>query len=224
MAPMLHPSRLLFLGRPPVRRSLAIVLSVTGSTAALLACGSPSQQPASSNGPVTEHNVVSRVTTWPMWGFGAARTRVGPNVGPPSGKPVWVVTEMVGQFGDLIEYPPSIAGGSLFYCTNGGGQGGQVVARRLTDGSELWRFRVSGGGQLAAEPAVGGDVIYIGTMGPHKGRGSTAYKPELLALKADSSNPAGQLVWSAPIGRAIESSPSRWLPPRLPTTTSTCYC
>jgi outer membrane protein assembly factor BamB len=145
--------------------------------------------------------------SWPMWGFNAARTRVGPAIGLPSGKPIWWQSEMVAQFGDLVEYPPSIAAGMLFYATNGGGQGGEVVARRLSDGAELWRYTVTGGGQFASQPAISGNVVYIGTMGPRKGRGDSRYKPELLALQADSSTPDGTLLGRYVIGHAVESSP-----------------
>jgi outer membrane protein assembly factor BamB len=145
--------------------------------------------------------------SWPMWGFNAARTRVGPAVGLPSGRPIWWQSEMVAQFGDLVEYPPSIAAGRLFYATNGGGQGGELVARRLSDGAELWRYTVSGGGQFASQPAISGNIVYVGTMGPHKGRGDPHYKPELLALQADSTTPEGTLLGRYVIGHAIESSP-----------------
>jgi outer membrane protein assembly factor BamB len=153
----------------------------------------------------SEAHAVTR--SWPMWGFNAARTRVGPAVGLPSGKPIWWQSEMVAQFGDLVEYPPSIAAGMLFYATNGGGQGGELVARRLSDGAELWRYTVSGGGQFASQPAVSGNVVYVGTMGPHKGRGDPRYKPELLALQADTTTPEGTLLGRYPIGHAVESSP-----------------
>ena len=146
------------------------------------------------------------VQAWPMWGFNAAHTRVGPNVGLPSQR-LWYAAEMVAQFGDLVEYPPSIADGMLFYATNGGGQGGEVVARRLSDGTELWRYTVLGGGQFASQPAVSNGVVYIGTMGPHKGRGSASYKPELLALQADSTETEGTVLGRYPIGHAVESSP-----------------
>jgi outer membrane protein assembly factor BamB len=146
----------------------------------------------------------SAVASWPTWGFNTARTRVGPNVGLPNQRQrLWYASELVGGFGDLIEYPPSISGGRLFYCTNGGGQGGQVVARDLKTGAQLWRYLVAGGGQFASEPTVSDGIVYVGSMGPHEGRGSKRYKPELLALQAAD----GGLLARNVIGRAVESSP-----------------
>ena len=145
--------------------------------------------------------------TWSMWGNGPTRTRVGPNVGLPAGKPLWTVREMTAQFGDLLEYPPSIATGKLFYATNGGGQGGEVVARRLSDGTELWRYRVVGGGQFASQPTISGSVVFIGTMKPHRGRGDAHYVPAMLALAVSSTNVDGTVLWKDALGHGIESSP-----------------
>jgi outer membrane protein assembly factor BamB len=178
----------------PMRRVLLLLgATLLFAGGALLASG-----PASAS--------AGSIQAWPMWGFNAAHTRVGPSVGLPSQR-LWYKPEMVAQFGDLVEYPPSIAGGMLFYATNGGGQGGEIVARRLSDGAEQWRYTVSGGGQFASQPAVSNGVVYVGTMGPHKGRGSAGYKPELLALQADSAQPEGTVLARYPIGHAIESSP-----------------
>ncbi len=77
---------------------------------------------------------------------------------PNTTDPLWKQTgdRQVGdgeltQFGDLIEYPPSISGGRVFYCTNGGGQGGQVICRDLRDGAELWRYKIPSG-RAASSP------------------------------------------------------------------------
>jgi len=175
--------------------------------AALAVCGAGAAGAGAPSTTAAQNRMPARVSSWSTWGFNKERTRVGPNVGLPKGEPLWHASEMVGRFGDLIEYPPSIAGGRLFYCTNGGGTGGQVIARSLADGSELWRFRLPGGGQFAAEPTVDGNVVYIGSMGAKPGRGDGSYKPEILALRADSSDPAGSVLWRRTIGNSIESSP-----------------
>jgi outer membrane protein assembly factor BamB len=193
-----------------------LVVGLDGASADLTPAGGHSVALAN---PAVQDRVATKVTAWPIWGFNSARTRVGPAVvlpNPNTNDPLWKQQEIVRsatgeltQFGDLIEYPPSISGGRVFYCTNGGGQGGQVICRDLESGIQLWRYQIPSeqGGQFAAEPAVSGNVVYVGTMGPHKGRGNSDYKPELLALKADSTDPAGTLLWHFTTGHAVESSP-----------------
>jgi len=202
---MSRPTQLLAASLSALFTSLLIVLVVVASAGAVAACGGdPDKKLPSEDG-------VAAGAAWPMWGFNPARTRVGPDVGLPDGRTptdaLWSKSEMVEQFGDLLEYPPSIADGRAFYCTNGGGKGGSVIAVSLADGKELWRYRLSGGGQFASQPAVVGGIVYVGTMRPHEGRGDPDYEPELLALRAASDDPGGSVVWRRVIGHAIESSP-----------------
>lgn len=184
---------------------VVMLLTAPGAVGTLSSCGD-----AVADTPPRE-DVARAVSAWPVWGFNAARTRVGPNVGLPAGstpaEALWSKSETVDQFGDLLEYPPSIAGGRAFYCTNGGGKGGSVIAVSLADGRELWRYRLKGGGQFASQPAVAGGIVYVGTMPPRKGRGDPSYRPELLALRAGSTQLGGTLVWRRVLGRAVESSP-----------------
>jgi len=196
--------------------ALLLTLGLVSSAGGLAACAG--HTPASAK-PAVEDKVAKHVVAWPIWGFNTARTRVGPSVvvpNPNTATLLWKQAEFVrsatGQltrFGDLIEYPPSVSGGRVFYCTNGGGQGGQIICRDLLTGDQLWRYRIPSkkGGQFAAEPAVSGNVVYVGTMGPHVGRGDPSYKPGLLALQANSANPAGTLLWQYTTGHAVESSP-----------------
>jgi outer membrane protein assembly factor BamB len=145
-----------------------------------------------------------------MWGFNEARTRVGPAIGLPAGstpaEAVW--TAESDEYHSLLEYPPSIAYGMLYYCTNGADHGGEVVALELATGKVMWRFRVRG--QFASQPAVCNDTVYVGTM-PEKPRfHGPKGVPKLLALRAQPADPSKgelQLLASRKVVSAIESSP-----------------
>jgi outer membrane protein assembly factor BamB len=210
---MSRPKRIVAAGFSALSTVL-IILGVVSSAGAVVACsvgGTGSTNAASliDTKPVRADVVPRRVTTWPTWGFSAVRTRVGPSVKLP-GTLLWKKSETVGpngKFGDLIEYPPSIAGNALFYCTNGGGQGAEIISRSLATGAELWRYKLPFGSQLASEPTVSSGVVYVGTMRARPERGGRGYVPRLLALKATSTAPAGTLLWQYSTGRAIESSP-----------------
>lgn len=215
-SPRRYRSGFIVAGLSSVLTVLTLTLGLVGSASGLAACGG--HPAAAAAKPAIEDRVANHVSAWPVWGFNTARTRVGPNIvvpDPNKATPLWKVQEIVTvngqptQFGDLIEYPPSISGGKVFYCSNGGGQGGQVICRDLLTGTELWRYKIPAkqGGQFAAEPAISGNVVYVGTMGPHTGRGDPNYKPQLLALQADTTDPAGHLLWSFTTGHAVESSP-----------------
>jgi outer membrane protein assembly factor BamB len=217
LSPRPYRSGFLVAGVSSVLTVLLLTLGLVSSASGLAACGGHPAAAASKS--AIEDKVASHVSAWPVWGFNTARTRVGPNITVPNPNKtsvLWKQTEIVKnaagqttQFGDLIEYPPSISDGKVFYCTNGGGQGGQVICRDLLTGVERWRYKIPAkqGGQFAAEPAVSGDVVYVGTMGPRKGRGNPNYKPQLLALQADTTAPEGKLLWSFTTGHAVESSP-----------------
>jgi outer membrane protein assembly factor BamB len=224
MPPMLSPRRhrsgFIVAGLSSFLTALLLTLGLVSSASGLAACGG--HQGAAATKSVVEDRVPKTVVAWPIWGFNTGRTRVGPNIVVPKpdlgdpGNVLWKQTEIVKnaageltRFGDLIEYPPSISGSKVFYCTNGGGQGGQVICRDLLTGEEIWRYKIPSkqGGQFAAEPAISGGVVYVGTMGPRKGRGDPNYKPQLLALQADTAEPEGHLLWSFTTGHAVESSP-----------------
>jgi outer membrane protein assembly factor BamB len=220
MAPMLssrrHQVRFIVAGFSSILTASILTLGLVSSASGLAACGGHSPASAKST---AEDRVPKHVVAWPIWGFNTARTRVGPSIvvpNPNTTDVLWKQEEIVRsatgeltQFGDLIEYPPSIAAGKAIYCTNGGGQGGQVICRDLLTGNQLWRYKIPSGqgGQFAAEPAVSGNVVYVGTMGAHKGRGDPNYKPELLALQANTTDPKGKLLWHYTTGHAVEASP-----------------
>jgi outer membrane protein assembly factor BamB len=217
LSPRRHRSGFIVAGLSSLLSTLVLAFSLVGTAGGLSACGGHA---AAATRPAVEDRVAKHVAAWPIWGFNTARTRVGPNDNVPNPNDptnlLWKQAEIVKnaagettQFGDLIEYPPSIADGKVFYCTNGGGQGGQVICRDLFTGEEKWRYKIPAkqGGQFAAEPAVSGGVVYVGTMGPHVGRGDPNYKPQLLALNADTTKPDGELLWFYTTGRAVESSP-----------------
>ena len=81
---------------------------------------------------------------WPMYGFGAARTRtVGSPLRPPF-RTVWTY-----HAGSLVEFPPSIGYGRLYLSTNSG----KFVAVNLRTGKRAWKYFSHR--CVAASPAVG---------------------------------------------------------------------
>jgi outer membrane protein assembly factor BamB len=81
---------------------------------------------------------------WPMYGFGAARTRsVQLNLRPPFRK-LWTY-----HAGSLVEFPPSIGYGRLYLSTNSG----KFVAVNMRTGKRAWKYLSHR--CVAASPAVG---------------------------------------------------------------------
>jgi outer membrane protein assembly factor BamB len=127
---------------------------------------------------------------WPVYGFDPGRTHAAPFPVRPPFRTLWTV------HGDwsFIEFPPVLADGRLFFGTNHG----LVLAVEADSGRIAWHRQF--GGCVAASPAVGAGVVYIGFMNPPPCSGtSPSY---LYALDARS----GKTLWRFRAG-PIESPP-----------------
>src|SRR6266496_19768 len=107
--------------------------------------------------------------SWPDYGYDLGRTHAAPplDLRPPF-KELWTVP------GDwsLIEFPPVLDDGRLFLGTNHG----LVLAVQAKTGRILWHRQFSG--CVAASPAVGDGVVYLGFLDPPPCRGTA---PSFLA-------------------------------------------
>ena len=128
--------------------------------------------------------------SWPVYGFDAARTHSAPLRLRPPFRTLWRV------YGDssFIEFPPVLAAGRLFFGTNHG----LVLAVEAASGRIAWHRQFAG--CIAASPAVGNGVVYIGFMDPPPCRGSA---PSFLAA-LDARN--GRTLWRFRAG-VIEAPP-----------------
>jgi outer membrane protein assembly factor BamB len=129
--------------------------------------------------------------SWPVYGFDLARTHAAPPLGlrPPFRK-LWTV------HGDwsLIEFPPVLAEGRLFLGTNHG----LVLAVEAASGRLVWERKFAG--CVAASPAVGNGMVYVGFMDPPPCRGTA---PSFLAA-LDAST--GRTLWRFRAG-VVETPP-----------------
>jgi outer membrane protein assembly factor BamB len=127
----------------------------------------------------------------PVYGFDLARTHAAPPLGlrPPYRK-LWSV------YGDwsLMEFPPVLERGRLFLGTNHG----LVLAVQAETGRVLWERRFAG--CVAASPAVGNGIVYLGFTDPPPCRGTA---PTFLAA-FDARD--GKTLWRFRAG-VVETSP-----------------
>jgi outer membrane protein assembly factor BamB len=129
---------------------------------------------------------------WPVYGGNPQRTRYLPFAGPEPIRPP--LLERWGSTGRvLLEFPPVLCGGRIFYLRNDGLL--RAVERRT--GKTAWSTRV---GRLAASsPACGGGRVYATVL-----RRNRAVKGgELVALRATN----GHRVWRLRLASRTESSP-----------------
>src|SRR5689334_7715760 len=143
---------------------------------------------------VIQHQVAPRqrrLFAWPDYGFGLSRTHAAPPLGlrPPFRK-LWTVR------GDwsLIEFPPVLESGRLFFGTNHG----LVLSVDAAAGRVLWKRQFAG--CVAASPAVGNGIVYLGFMNPPPCRGTA---PSFLAALDERS---GRTLWRFRAG-TIEAPP-----------------
>jgi outer membrane protein assembly factor BamB len=133
-----------------------------------------------------------RGVVWPTYGYDAARVRApGFELRPPYRKR-W-------QFGarNLIEFPPVIAYGRLYFSNNSG----VLFAVNARTGKRAWRFR--SGRCVAASPAASGRLVYQAFMNrpPCNAEGDDL-DGEIIAFYAGS----GKVRWRRKIGPS-ETSP-----------------
>ncbi len=129
--------------------------------------------------------------SWPDYGYDLGRTHAAPPLGlrPPFRK-LWTV------HGDwsLIEFPPVLEEGRLFFGTNHG----LVLAVEAASGRIAWKRQFTG--CVAASPAAGNGVVYLGFMDPPPCRGTA---PSFLAaLNART----GRTLWRFRAG-VVETPP-----------------
>ena len=129
--------------------------------------------------------------SWPEYGFDAARTHAAPPLAlrPPFRK-LWTVR------GDwsLVEFPPVLEHGRLFVGTNHG----LVLAIQAATGRVLWHRQFAG--CVAASPAVGDGVVYLGFMDPPPCTGTA---PSFVAALGAKS---GRTLWRFRAG-VVETPP-----------------
>jgi outer membrane protein assembly factor BamB len=124
-----------------------------------------------------------KTVSWPLYGYDRARTRYLPAKGvkPPFQKK-WRYTD-----GPLLEFPPVIGGGRLFFVDNSG----YAIALDADTGKQLWKRRI---GRLnASSPAYSKQRLYIVNLVPGH------------VVKLDARN--GKVLWKRPLPGRAESSP-----------------
>jgi outer membrane protein assembly factor BamB len=149
----------------------------------------PKPQPATT----ATHTVARpapRPFAWPVYGFDPARTHTAPSKLRPPFRRLWVVR------GDwsLMEFPPVLENGRLFLGTNHG----LVLAVDARTGRIAWHRQFAG--CVAASPAVGNGIVYLGFMDPPPCRGTA---PSFLAALDARS---GRTIWRFRAG-VIETPP-----------------
>jgi outer membrane protein assembly factor BamB len=124
-----------------------------------------------------------QTVNWPLYGYDRARTRYLPAKGvrPPFQK-VWRYTD-----GPLLEFPPVVARGRLYFVDNNG----NAIGLDADTGKELWKRRI---GRLnASSPAYSKQRLYIVNLVPGH------------VVKLDART--GRILWKRPLPGRAESSP-----------------
>jgi glucose dehydrogenase len=110
--------------------------------------GSSSVEFVTTAGPAVPTRPKQGAIDWPMYGYDQQRTRVGPGRFRPPFRREWV-------FGarNLIEFPPAVAYGRLFFTNNSG----VMFAVGAKNGGRAWRWRSKR--CAASSPAVSGRLV-----------------------------------------------------------------
>jgi outer membrane protein assembly factor BamB len=124
-----------------------------------------------------------KTVNWPLYGYDRARTRYLPAKGiRPPFREVWRYTD-----GPLLEFPPTIAGGKLYFVNNSG----FAVALDADTGRQLWKRRI---GRLnASSPTYYKHRLYIVNLVPGH------------VVKLDAKT--GRIIWKHALPARAESSP-----------------
>jgi outer membrane protein assembly factor BamB len=130
---------------------------------------------------------------WPTYGYSNDRRRIAPGDHRPPYRVLW-------RFGarKLVEFPPVLAYGRLYFANNGG----VLYAVGAANGGRAWRFRSRR--CVAASPAVSGKLVFQTFMNrpPCNASGGQGLDGEIAAFYAGS----GKIRWRRTIGPS-ESSP-----------------
>jgi len=183
-----------------VKRALVAAVVVAGAIAIGLFAYFELRQPGDVRGSSTAEFVTTATPTvpkkppepgvlWPTYGYSADRLRVGPGKHRPPYRRVWF-------FGarDLIEFPPVIAYGRLFFAN----ESGTVFAINAKTGKRAWK-RDTGRCQ-AASPAVDDHIVYVTFL--RRCAGQRSLDGLVVAYNAGT----GRVLWQKRIGQS-ESSP-----------------
>ena len=138
--------------------------------------------------------VVNAKVRWPMFGFDAARRRApdGMRLRPPF-HTLWYV-----RAHELVEFPPAIAYGHLYFVN----RRGVVYAVSTSRPQVVWRFKTHR--CAAASPSVAKHVVYIALLNrPPCNKPRAGLDGELVALSAKS----GHVRWRRRLAGPSESSP-----------------
>lgn len=144
-------------------------------------------------GATTRPERTVREIPWPTYGYDDARTRFAPDfrLRPPFER-LWRV-----RAGSLLEFPPVVAYGRLYFGTNNG----RFLAVEGETGDIAWEKDF--GLCTAASPVVADGVVYQGLMDPHPCREHDQDAPGfMVAMDAET----GEELWRFRAG-VIESSP-----------------
>jgi outer membrane protein assembly factor BamB len=167
---------------------------------------------------------IRKTVPWPLYGYDRARTRYLPARGiRPPFRDVWRYTGH-----PLLEFPPVVAAGRLFFVNNSG----YAVALDADTGKQLWKRRI---GRLnASTPAYYRERLYIVNLVPghivklDAKTGRTIWKRSLPSRAESSplvidrtvyfgcedgnlyalSTRNGNVRWSTPLGGAVKSAPA----------------
>jgi outer membrane protein assembly factor BamB len=177
---------------------VVIILAVVGSVA--LGLKGRTRAPATAfPGKAAVQQPASQATKaggdWPTYGYDNSRTRFNSSV---SARPPFAVKWRFNAH-DLLEFPPSIVDGRLYFNT----QHGIVRCSDATTGKVIWTRRTRG--YMASTPTVSGGVVYVSSMGPHPTTDSTS-GGALYALDATD----GKVLWKWTGIGPNESSPLVW--------------
>ena len=123
---------------------------------------------------------------WPTYGYDAARTRFNPDI--RLRPPYRVKWRFLAH--DLLEFPPSIIQGSLYFCS----EYGNVYCLNADTAKVLWKYHVERA-KFASTPAIAGQVVYVTSIGGL-----------LIALDRHT----GKRLWQVAGIGPIESSPLVW--------------
>lgn len=131
---------------------------------------------------------------WPTYGYDAERQRVAPFKLRPPFRRIWT-------FGarNLLEFPPSIAYGRLYFTNNSG----VLFAVNAKTGKRAWRFK--SGRCVAATPAVANGTVFQAFLNRrpcNSDREPGRLEGEVIALAAGF----GKVRWRTRLG-PTESSP-----------------
>ncbi len=222
-----HPKRLWQEHRRLcVAAGAVVLLSVAGVAIAYQALKRPGDvhNPNAVFRPEKPKKQIRRTVAWPLYGYDRARTRYLPvkGVRPPF-EDVWRYTDR-----PLLEFPPVLAGGRLFFVNNSG----YAVSLDADTGRQLWKRRI---GRLnASSPAYYRKRLYIVNLVPghvvklDAKTGKVLWKRSLPGRAESSplvidrtvyfgcedgrlyalSTRNGNVRWSTPLGGAIKSAPA----------------